>query len=86
MFTLRRGLIRLGKEVFTRSLCVALLLSLPACLSHAAESIPEPLPRISFEEKDHDFGNAVAGTILRHSFRFRNIGEKPLFIENVKAG
>lgn len=87
MFVLRRSVIGLGREAIILPLCITLLLSAINGVSRAEESISAGLvPRISFEEQDHDFGNAVAGSILRHAFRFRNVGEKPLFIENVKAG
>lgn len=87
MLVLRRRVMGSGGEAMILPLCITLLLSAINGVSRAAEETPAgSVPRISFEEQEHDFGNAVAGSILRYAFRFRNVGEKPLFIENVKAG
>lgn len=42
------------------------------------------LTMIDFEETSHDFGKIHQGDTVRHVFRFKNIGDHPLLIENVK--
>jgi len=43
-------------------------------------------PKIEFSELDYDFGENLAGPPLVHTFKFKNTGDAPLFIEKVKAG
>lgn len=43
------------------------------------------LPAIVFEETEYDFGKVIAGTIVKHTFKFKNIGEAPLIIESAQA-
>jgi hypothetical protein len=43
-------------------------------------------PKISFLELSHDFGKALQGSKLEHTFGFRNTGQSVLIIEKVKAG
>jgi len=41
--------------------------------------------KISFEEKVFDFGDIRDGDIVKHDFKFKNIGNAPLNIKNVTA-
>jgi hypothetical protein len=39
--------------------------------------------RIQFDEKEHHFGKVKEGDQLVHTFTFRNIGTKDLFIKSL---
>ena len=43
-------------------------------------------PKISFDQKDFDFGEAEAGEKIEHIFKFRNTGNGTLKIEKVRSG
>lgn len=52
----------------------------------AAEVKPEgPLPAFQFEEEEHDFGTITEGEVVSHTFKFKNVGDAPLVIQNVSA-
>jgi hypothetical protein len=40
---------------------------------------------ISWEKKNHDFGNIVQGDKAEHTFYFTNTGNEPLIISNVQV-
>jgi len=42
-------------------------------------------PVMTFKETEFDFGTAVEGDILKHSFSFTNTGNAPLIIVNAKG-
>jgi len=42
-------------------------------------------PRISFQEKDYNFGTVKEGTEVTHEFSFRNAGDADLVITDVKT-
>jgi hypothetical protein len=42
-------------------------------------------PSIKFVETSHDFGNINEGIYAKYSFKFFNVGEKPLVIKSVNA-
>lgn len=42
-------------------------------------------PRISFDQKDYDFGTLESGENLEHIYKFRNTGEGPLVIHKVRS-
>lgn len=45
-----------------------------------------PLPAFQWEDgEEFDFGSITQGDIAEHTFKFKNIGEAPLIIENAKA-
>ncbi|MBN1878704.1 DUF1573 domain-containing protein [bacterium] len=69
-------------------ICLCVLGIMTGCVALATDIEPaaEFAPRIEFSEISFDFGTQVAGSILKHSFQFRNTGMVPLFIESVKAG
>jgi len=43
-----------------------------------------PVSTVSFEEENHNFGKITEGTVAEHVFKFKNTGENPLVIKNVK--
>lgn len=43
-------------------------------------------PRVAFDTLRHDFGSLTSASPVRHKFRFRNTGTRPLLITNVKPG
>lgn len=58
---------------------------LSACLFLFASPVCAQ-PRISFDTRHVNFGQAQAGSPVRGRFTFTNAGDKPLFIEGLKAG
>ncbi len=40
---------------------------------------------LTFDEKEHDFGNVEEGEVVEHTFTFTNTGDAPLIISNAKA-
>lgn len=44
-----------------------------------------PKTIISFDDTKHDFGTITEGEKVIHSYHFKNIGDKPLFISNAVA-
>ena len=42
-------------------------------------------PKISFTNTLHDFGSNAQGTPVTHQFVFKNVGNEPLVLQNVKA-
>ena len=49
-----------------------------------AEFIDDPT-EISFEEMEFDFGTVKEGEIVKHTFKFKNTGDKSLILINVKG-
>ncbi|MBL7797855.1 MAG: DUF1573 domain-containing protein [Saprospiraceae bacterium] len=43
------------------------------------------LARITYEEEIHDFGNVLEGTVVEHTFQFKNTGKVPLTILNARS-
>jgi hypothetical protein len=41
-------------------------------------------PKIKFDEISFDFGEITEGTYAKHIFKFKNIGDKPLVLKEVK--
>lgn len=41
--------------------------------------------KISFEEKEYDFGTITEGKIIEHTFNFTNTGKAPLIISNARS-
>ncbi len=42
-------------------------------------------PKIEFEEKEHDFGEIIKGTKVETVFKYKNVGNAPLVITNIKT-
>jgi hypothetical protein len=54
-------------------------------LAAQADEKPEgPLPVVQFDRTDHDFGTIKEGTKVTHVYKFKNTGEAPLIIEDVR--
>lgn len=43
-----------------------------------------PLPVISFEAMDHDFGTIKEGDVVEYTYKFKNTGDAPLIIQNAQ--
>jgi hypothetical protein len=49
------------------------------------EQKPEgPLPVLSFEKVEHDFGTINEGEVVEHTYKFKNTGEAPLIIQSAQ--
>lgn len=52
----------------------------------AAEPKPEgPLPVMTFETTDHDFGTINEGDVVEYTYAFKNTGEAPLIIQGAQG-
>ncbi|UOG73547.1 DUF1573 domain-containing protein [Hymenobacter tibetensis] len=40
-------------------------------------------PQIQFDEMKYDFGTAKQGEVVKHVFKFKNVGTQPLVISNI---
>ena len=49
----------------------------------ASEAQQKLQPSITFDESRHDFESVLQGKIVDYLFKFQNIGDQPLIIENV---
>ncbi|MHC2990546.1 hypothetical protein OB13_02720 [Pontibacter sp. HJ8] len=56
---------------------------LPAKQTAAPQAQAKNGPAISFETKEHNFGDIVQGDVVEHTFTFTNTGTQPLVIERV---
>ncbi len=49
------------------------------------EKKPEgPLPQFEWEATEHDFGTINEGDVVTYTYKFKNTGQAPLIIENVR--
>jgi hypothetical protein len=60
-----------------KRIVVILLLCLPG-LAYAG-------PSVRFASETHDFGHAVQGEVLEHTFEFTNSGTTELIIERIES-
>lgn len=44
-----------------------------------------PSTKIEFEDTKHDFGKLKEGVKVRHTYKFKNVGEHPLMISNIEV-
>lgn len=44
-----------------------------------------PAGAFQFEETEYNFGNVKEGKLVEHTFKFKNVGEAPLIIQNASA-
>jgi Protein of unknown function (DUF1573)/HYDIN/CFA65/VesB-like, Ig-like domain len=78
-----------------RRLFLALLIGLIAAGSAAAQDVPGitgpsaappgPQPKILVENPLYDFGTALEGTMVNHTFRIKNVGKSTLIIRGTKT-
>jgi hypothetical protein len=60
--------------------------STPTPETPAAEQKPEgPLPTMSFETTEHDFGTISEGDVVEYTYAFKNTGEAPLIIQGAQG-
>lgn len=45
----------------------------------------EDMPKFKFEKYVYDFGQIAEGQIVKHVFKFKNVGKTPLIIQNASA-
>lgn len=75
-----------------------LLVAFTACNNNAASKVSddestvsastvenEGTPKFSFEEEKYDFGEIQEGTVAKHDFKFKNVGDAPLIITNAQG-
>jgi Protein of unknown function (DUF1573) len=54
-------------------------------LEPVADQKPEgPLPVLTFETKEHNFGTIKEGDVVEYTFKFKNTGEAPLIIQSAQ--
>lgn len=52
----------------------------------SVEEVPAgPAPKFKFEKEEHNFGTIKEGEVVTHTFKFTNVGEAPLVIQNAQA-
>jgi hypothetical protein len=49
-----------------------------------AEAADTNLAEFQFDQIDHDFGTIAEGQIVKHVYKFRNVGKVPLIVSNVQ--
>lgn len=58
----------------------------PAVATPSTEAKPDgPLPAMSFETMDHDFGTIDEGDVVEHTYAFKNTGDAPLIIQSAQG-
>ncbi len=62
-----------------------LLLAGFAFMASAQEEEPMTGPEIVFPEKSFDFGDIIQGKRVEHTFGFKNTGNEPLIISDVRT-
>jgi len=75
------------------------LIAFTSCKENAAKKIEEAnviaaaerdavaskFPKIEFNESEHDFGEIEKGTPVETTFSYKNVGEAPLVITDIKS-
>ncbi|MCH4551200.1 MULTISPECIES: DUF1573 domain-containing protein [Aestuariibaculum] len=75
------------------------LIAFTSCKENAAQKIEEAnviaaaerdavaskFPKIEFNETEHDFGEIEKGTPVETTFTYKNVGEAPLVITDIKS-
>ncbi len=57
----------------------------PTSTTPVQEQKPEgPLPVLSFETIEHDFGTINEGDVVEYTYKFKNTGEAPLIIQSAQ--
>lgn len=74
-----------------KALVLALTLACAGFGAHAQTAAVKPAnaqekvagPQIQFDEMKYDFGSAKQGDVVKHVFKFKNVGTQPLVISNI---
>ena len=88
------------KKIKAIALTVVLGLSLVACKKESAlnkvnadnvaaaakrDAKSNKFPVLTFEKEEHDFGTIKQGEVVETTFKFKNTGDGPLVISNIKG-
>ena len=57
----------------------------PAAAPQASTANDAKAPRFKFNTEVHDFGTVKEGPLAEYVFKFKNVGKKPLIINNAIA-
>lgn len=49
------------------------------------QEVSGPAAEFQFAEEEYDFGTVTEGAVVTHTFKFKNVGEVPLVIQNASA-
>ena len=49
------------------------------------EETKGPAGQFQFEQEEYDFGTVKEGAVVEHTFKFKNVGDAPLVIQNASA-
>lgn len=63
---------------------LALVVGLSACQAVPGQRPATDGPRLSFQERSHDFGAVSASQQVEHRFAFTNTGNRPLQVDDVR--
>lgn len=63
---------------------LALLIGLSACQAAPGQRPATDGPRLSLQERSHDFGAVSASQKAEHRFPFTNTGNRPLQVDDVR--
>lgn len=67
-----------------KTLTLLTLLTFGVTFAHAQQFKTQGTPNIKFEEMEYDFGVANEGDSVVHIYKFKNIGDAPLVVQNVE--
>ena len=73
------------KKITIKSSIILLLMMIPFLQSFTPENSKVASAAISWASLSYDFGSITQGNPVTHEFEFKNEGEAPLLISNVKA-
>jgi len=62
-----------------------LFLTVLLCLVFVVSLVAKDTAKIQFVKEKHDFGKVDQGKVLTYSFKFKNVGDAPLTINNVRT-
>lgn len=51
----------------------------------SVEEVKGPAASFQFEQEEYDFGTVKEGAVVEHTFKFKNVGDAPLIIQNASA-
>ena len=61
------------------------ILAVLLCLAFTGSLVAQETAKIQFVKEKHDFGKVDQGKVLTYSFKFKNVGDAPLTINNVRT-